>query len=354
MAEPAEFLPTPPRHDDAALSRLPLAQLRWATAQAAAGAAALWWAEPVSPEWLLVALLALGSAAVVAPDLKQATIALLSTFAAGALAAGVGLPPFLGAAPAAGAAAAGGLATPVDRMDRVNAALGVLAGAALGLWAAARLAPLAGGWATVAAAALVGMGASQGLFPVAWRHDRPMLPGRLTLVRALDKAHLGPVQRAFALYRGMADEVPDVTTRRGVHEVALWVFRLQGRRQALLSEAVAVEPEAVSARLAALAASAESDAFTRDRIVATETHLRRLLEHHAEMIQEANRTASLVDYALAFLEESRAGLILGRLRPGADTPELGEVLHRLRGHATTRAAVTRTRRELTGPLGLPT
>ena len=62
---------------------------------------------------------------------------------------------------------------------------------------------------------------------------------------------------------------------------------------------------------------------------------------------ERQRTEALVDYALAFLEEARAGLAIARELPGEASPDrLPEVLGRLRDHATEGDVRRRTNREM--------
>ena len=80
---------------------------------------------------------------------------------------------------------------------------------------------------------------------------------------------------------------------------------------------------------------------------ATAEHLKRLLEHRAAIAVERGRTDALVEYALAFLEEARAGLAVARELPGEAIPDrLPEVLGRLRTQARDGDARRRTVREL--------
>ena len=63
--------------------------------------------------------------------------------------------------------------------------------------------------------------------------------------------------------------------------------------------------------------------------------------------RERARAESLQTYALAYLEEARAGLAVARLLPGEHTPEaLGSVLERLREHAADRSSRRNAAREV--------
>ena len=98
----------------------------------------------------------------------------------------------------------------------------------------------------------------------------------------------------------------------------------------------------------------EVDSFSRDRHLATAAHLRRLLDHRDKLQLELQRTESLVAYALAFLEEARAGLALAKQLPGEAIPNrLSDVLEHLRGQALAGDARRQTAREVEIQPGLP-
>jgi len=83
----------------------------------------------------------------------------------------------------------------------------------------------------------------------------------------------------------------------------------------------------------------DTDAFVRDRHKAAVEHLKQTKEHRHALSVERDRTSALLDYALAFLEEARAGLAVARIQPGHDIPErLHDVLGRLRSYAHERHA----------------
>ncbi len=129
--------------------------------------------------------------------------------------------------------------------------------------------------------------------------------------------------------------------------MARWVLHLQTSRGSLDAEARTIDVVDVQARIEACAGQPSDDAFTRERRAATAAHLQRLLDHHEAIQVEADRTGALVDYALAYLEEARAGLILGRRLAGDAAPtRLAEVLGRLREHAAEGDARRRTAREV--------
>jgi len=130
-------------------------------------------------------------------------------------------------------------------------------------------------------------------------------------------------------------------------EVATWVYTLQLTLQTHDEALNTSDVPDVQRRIQACNADDGIDAFTKDRQMATAKHLQRLLEHRQALTKERRRTLSLVDYALAFLEEVSAGLAIARQLPGEATPDrLPEVLERLRMHADAGDARRKTQREL--------
>ena len=343
--------PSSPPARPAALPALPRQQASWIAAQTAAagglGLAGVWMAEPN-----LALSLALGAGvAVINPRrLWAAPLVLALVVGGGLLAEAIRIPAVLGAGATAGFLAAWLLPQGAGWIDHLHGALATAAAAALGLWAATGLLP--GGVGTVLGAtltaALTGLVAAQGLVPLALRFDAVDLPTRRQIRRTLRRAYRAPVEKAVALYReSTARQAPDAQTRRGLAEVALWVFRLQVTLQTLDQELAAIDPAEVTQRIARCEGADEADSFTRERRQATADHLRRLLEHREGLGVERTRTIAVVDYALAFLEEARAGLALGRRLPGEARPDrLPEVLHRLRSHAAEGDARRRTQREM--------
>ena len=335
-----------------ALEQLPKRQALWIGGGTLAAFVAA-----VLPVWALFPNLALAfalgaGASLVSPRrLWAAPFVIAATGFAGFLFSALGFPAVIGSGAVAGALATWLFPHRTDWLDVVHGALGSLAGACIGLWVATTLLPsslplfltaaLTGGIVTLLAA--------QGLVPVAIRFDQaPQLPTAREIQKALRIAYRPPVFRALDLYQGAQGQAPDRDTRRGMAEVATWVFRLQITLQTLDTELAQIDPEQVHARIAQNRdLDAEVDEFTRERRQATAEHLERLLEHRRAIEVERSRTDALVDYALAFLEEARAGLAVARELPGEASPDrLPEVLHRLRESAQEGDARRRTAREL--------
>jgi hypothetical protein len=348
-----------PTDASSALAQAPARQLRWITGTLAACAGA-WILPPVHD---LTALILVGlalAALAAAPDVRAAGLALWLTLAGTGLAVALGQSATLGAVAGAGASLGWRAAFPTDGRDAVNAALAALALTATSGWLVSVAHSATTTWASawpglpapqvtvVTAMLAVGLPTSFAVWLPALRHDHPDAPDRWSR-RRLGADYTWRAERASELYTASARLVPDVATRRGLHEVATWVHRLQHVRQELDQELVTLAPERLEQHLGALAPT-DADAFTRERQRATRHHVQRLHEHRDLMLREARRAEALVDYAIAFLEDARAGLVLGRLRPGADTPtQLSEVLRRLRSHAVEREAAVRTQHELAAP-----
>lgn len=340
--------------DRSAVDQLPARQLRWTGASVLAGllcAASPLWA--TQPELVLAIALGAGAASVEPRRLWAAPVAIAGITLAGWLGAALGLSPVTGAALAAGAVGAAGLRERNDPLDLVHGALGSLIGAALGGWAAAALLPATASPFVAApiTAGLVGVLAAQGLVPAALRYDRrDRLPSVREIHKSLRVAYRPPVFKAIELYAGCNPRGIDSLSRRGLEEVAAWVFRLQVTLQARDQELAAIDPDQIRYRIDAhRAVSGEVDPSTRDPRAAAAHHLERLLEHRAQIELERTRTEALADYALAYLEEARAGLALARDLPGDAMPEgLADVLTRLRGYADEGHARRKTARELNG------
>ena len=76
-------------------------------------------------------------------------------------------------------------------------------------------------------------------------------------------------------------------------------------------------------------------------------HLEQLSIHREGLLRERSRIEAMVEYAAAYQEEARAGLVLARMQPGDYTPaRLDDVLTRLRSHAQERQVARSTAREL--------
>ncbi|MEZ4316053.1 MAG: hypothetical protein R3F61_01050 [Myxococcota bacterium] len=261
------------------------------------------------------------------------------------------LPAVVGAGAAAGALATWLLPHRTDWLDHVNGALATLTGSSLGLWAATALIPNGAPLVITAilSAGLVGLMGSQGLLPAALRFDSgPDLPTARQIKAELQLRYRPPVFRALELFEKARQHAPDRDTSGGLAEVATWVYRLQLTRQTLDSEAESIDPLSINDRIDRYEnPQPDEDEFTRERHAATAAHLKRLLEHRSLIDVEIRRNEALVEYALAFLEEARAGLAVARELPGETMPErLDEVLHRLRSTAEDGDTRRRTAREV--------
>jgi hypothetical protein len=252
---------------------------------------------------------------------------------------------------ALGAAAAARSRAGAGAEGRAAAGLGAglgAAGAGIGVGVGALLNAPAATWAVSGLGLGLGLGLSA-LVGAAKPHERVRLPSAAAVERALGHGLAPPVHRAAALDAIIAETSPDAPTREGLAEVAVWVLRLQWLRRALARELGAIDPEELRGRLARIGeeAAAADDPFLSERKAASAEHLRRLLSHHAELGAEDRRTAALVEYALAFLEEARGSLALARVQPGDQTPaQLADVLGRLRAHQTDQRAQREAAREL--------
>jgi len=338
--------------DRRATRALPKQQAGWIAAQtvtvAALAVAGLW---ATQPELTLSLGLGAGISVIAPRRLWAAPLVMALVVVGGLCADAVRIPAIVGASAAAGLIAAWLLPWTATWLDHLNGALATAAGASIGLWAATRLLPAdLAPVATASLTALVtGLVASQGLVPLALRFDAVNPPSRREIRKALPVSYRPPVQRAAELYREAARrQAPDAETRRGLCEVTRWVFRLQITLKELDNELRDIDVADVSRRIADCERHDDAvDDFTRERRRATAEHLRRLLDHRKGIDVERTRTDALVGYALAFLEEARAGLALARRLPGEASPDrLPEVLERLRTHAAEGDARRRTQREM--------
>lgn len=334
-----------------AMSQLPRHQALWVVGQvlaaAAAGVAGLW---TTAPEIALTLTIAAGAALANPFRLWAAPLIAGGVTLTGLLFTMAEWPAVLGAGAAAGALAAMLVPWRTDWLDSVNAALGTLTGSSIGLFAGTSLIPetLPLGLAPVLTAAMVGLVGSAGLIPVAIRFDNhPNLPTRREVERVLKVAYRPPVYRALDLFAAARRQTKDAESRRGLAEVATWVFKLQITLQTLDRELEAIDPRDIEDRISKALDTDHADEFTRERKLQTAEHLKRLLEHRGQIDVERGRTEALVEYALAFLEEARAGLAVARELPGEASPDrLPEVLNRLRSQARDGSARRQTAREL--------
>jgi hypothetical protein len=324
---------------------------RWVVAQLfAACFLAMFGVWSAEPELALALSLGIGAAAV--NPRKWWTVPLVAggTAAAGAMFQAFELPAVLAAGAAAGALATWTLPHRADALTLVHGALGTLIGSTVGLYAANSIhfAPGAPYLLQVLTwAGMSGLLGSLGLATTAWRFDHLQhVPTAAEVAAALEERYRPPVLRAIDLFRGARGPL-EPATRQGLGEVVIWVYRLQLGLQTLDGELAGIDPSHVAQRIAESESAADDDAFTRERRQATAGHLRRLLEHRSAIEVERGRTDALSEYALAFLEEARAGLAIAQPLPGEAVPDrLPEVLGKLRTQAHAGQARRATAREI--------
>jgi len=274
-------------------------------------------------------------------QLLRAPFILSAGLAAVAGAAWLGAPTPFAAAAVIGALVGWGR----DRVEMVNGALAALAGVGLGLLAsqALSLPPLA---ETVMSGTL---GALM-LVPSAlvWK-PRAKVPTPRHIELTLKKPFRPSPMRAREIFDHLRTSKPDEQTLDGLAEVSMWVYDLGRSLQALEHELESVDVNELVDRIELLRMEADEteDAFTRERQLATARHLQSLLGHAEQIRLERERSRSMQDYALAYLEEARMGLALARALPGDAAPSrLGEVLDRLRSHAQESETRRKTAREV--------
>ena len=321
-------------------------QAAWASAQALTAGGLAVFGLDADPTLALAIATGVGVVASRPSRVYLLPLVLVFVVASTLLLAGLGFPVAIAAGASAGLAVGTG-----DGLARIDSMLAGIAGAGLGLWTGDRLGFGDGLGAASAlwAGVVVGICTAQALLPGAVHWTLPTRipsPGRIQITLAAP--YRPAAMHAWQLDQSFDGQTPDRATRAGLSEVAAWVYRLALTLQALDTDLVRIEPIGVGARLFALREEVPNeDSFIRERRLGTAGHLERLLEHRAAMALERARTQSLQDYALAYLEEARAGLSLARVLPGDRTPEaLGVVLDKLRTHAAENGARRQTAREL--------
>ena len=336
-----------------ALAQVPRRQVQWIGAQMV-GTAVLLYALPglvMEPEWLLILTTALGAAFAHPGRLWTAPVVFATVTLTGLIFMEVNWPPVIGAGAAAGLMATWTLPWRTDAMDHLNGVfagvIGLTTGTMLGM-AAVSAAPETAPAALVGAL-LIALCGSASLYPAALRFDREgQIPSSRTVQTTLQLGFRPPVFQAIKLYTTAATSTTDAEVRRGLAEVVTWIYRMQCSLQSLHGDLENIDVASVQTRIDALEQPGEhTDPFTRDRHRATAAHLRRLLDHRDKLKLEQHRTESLVAYAIAFLEEARAGLALAKQLPGEAIPNrLNDVLEHLRGQALAGDARRQTAREV--------
>ncbi|HJN73320.1 MAG TPA: hypothetical protein QGF58_05230 [Myxococcota bacterium] len=300
------------------------------------------------PELSFAGSLALGLVASVPRKILWTPIALAAGIGMAWLAAPLGVPSVVLAGAAVGLVAAWIRGLDQGRLDLLNGALsGAIAAAVAGT---VFVLGLLGDIHPVANFALVGLAASLSLAPTWFRFKaRSEVPSRKKVELTLEPPYRKPVLRALELHGQLRAAKPPEEMMEGLHEVVGWVYRLAQSLQTLGRDVEALDEEKLIERVELLQMEADEteDEFLRDRRYATAEHLRKLLQHAQQLRLEQERTASLQEYAIAYLEEARLGLTLARALPGEQAPvRLNEVLDKLRGHAREGDVRRRTAREV--------
>ena len=333
---------------------IPARQAGWALAQGVvacvlvlAGLAAS------APVIAFGAALAVGLAAAHPRRLLRAPLIAVLILAAGVAGDYAGVSPVLSAGAATGVGAAWLGAGNLTPWRALHGGLALTAATGLGWWTAHVLVPsgLDPQWTSALRGAVTGLVAAQGLWVVALRWSSvDRIPSPQRIKSTLTPPYQEPSLRAWQLDAALARSAPDRDTRDGLGEVAAWVYRLSWSLQAIDRDREGIAGDDLDARLGAAreAVLQTTDDTVRERRDATVRHLELLARHRESLGLERERTAALMDYALAFLEQARAGLALSRLQPGENTPErLTDVLGRLRAHTVEGDARRRTARQLT-------
>ncbi len=296
----------------------------------------------IHPTWTLPVALATGLLFARPRRALLAPLVALTGTGAVWLAAWMGAPTVLGAAAVVGAVASW---RHQRRLDMVNGALAGIAGLGAGLLTVSLVAlpPLV---ETV----ICGLLAALALVPstLTWR-PRAVVPSRRRIALTLKEDYRSPALRGREVFDRLRLQKPDAETLDGLAEVAMWVYDLARGLQTLDEELEHVDESDLIDRIELLRMEADecTDEFTKERQMATARHLQSLLGHSEQIRLERERSKSLQDYAVAYLEEARMGLALARTLPGEAAPgRLGEVLDRLRSHAQESDARRRTAREV--------
>jgi len=322
-------------------------QLAW-TVSAVPVAALLSLAGVHTGSVMFFAILAAAGLAAAYPSNALRSLHLLVGLAFAGIAAGaIGLQPGLWVAAVTGAVATWYSRGSFEIWRMVNGALVGFIGAALMAWLASILLPASpfptfGIVAAIATAAFYSFGVSQTIWldGVTWRR-LDAIPSKRRIRNTLAARYREPCFNAWHIDRVVRTLAPDRETREGLMEVAAWVYRLSWALQSLDKELGLADEVDLGERIAHLEqkVATDTDTFVRDRHKAAVEHLKQTKEHRHALSVERDRTSALLDYALAFLEEARAGLAVARIQPGHDIPErLHDVLGRLRSYAHERNA----------------
>jgi hypothetical protein len=255
----------------------------------------------------------------------------------------------------AGAIIGAGLAwinADLERWQLLQTTLAGVASLGLGWWAATRLLGGMPNESVFAAlhGAIFGLLASQSTVVASLRYSiAQRIPAPRKIKSSLLAPYHPPCLQAHRLDQELARHAPDREIRDGLGEVAAWIYKLQWNLQVMDQEIAAVSDMDLQQRIVRLYEEAEqtADDFIRERRIAAAQHLERLSSHRQSLLQERCRIEAMVEYAAAYQEEARAGLVLARMKPGDYTPaSLDDVLNRLRMHSHEQLVARSTAREV--------
>lgn len=324
-------------------------QARWISISIVIGSAAwgldLW---SRSPAWCLASATIIGALAIQPRTVRWMAPVLSGAWLVGGVLDEANLSTVLAAGASAGLATGMLLRPEIPGRIRIHLVLACTAGSGLGLMAAAQAHPdlvgtLEGAWTAILWTAI---GTSSGLWMLYLGLHRG-LPTRRDVERSLLPEYRPPVFKALDIHADAVKWAGQVEDRMGLDELVRWTWDLQSSLQSMDQQLTRMNIADIEARRSAVEPIPFSDDVTRTRYAAMRTHLDRLTEHYEALSLERKRTAVHVDYALAFLEEARAGLAIARELPADALPEgLPEVLQNLRNHAQHADARRRTAREL--------
>lgn len=260
-----------------------------------------------------------------------------------------GLPEASLAGLAAGAAV--GILTNKSKWRTLNTALAGAALLPIGQYAATQILTSIPGSIGLVTSLLVSALITAQIILVSDTDFKPIIriPSARVIRATLEKPYQESCLKALDHDQAIQKDAPDKVTRDGLGEIAAWVYHLALSMQTQDKELNSQSDEELSQRLISAKDAIENagDNYIKERRQATLKHLETMVRHRQSLRLERERTESLSDYALATLEEARAGLALSRQLPGAHTPEgINEVLQRLRSHTSEESAKRQTAREL--------
>ena len=198
--------------------------------------------------------------------------------------------------------------------------------------------PLAAG--LLSALALLSVGIGQAISHLDTTHNR--VP-HWRVRHALTAPHRPPVFRALHRAAQGWTCTQDTDIRSGLDEVSTWVFTLQVHQQAITRDLSVLSSTAPASDTGPVG----TDTFAAKQLAAASSLRARQQDHVRTLQVEAERTAALVDYALAWLDDAVASLTVAQRTAQVAPPiDMDRVLGRLRAHEREQDALRRTVVEL--------